>query len=65
MQTFNTPHGKKVFNDLAKFCGAMQTSHVPGDATETAYREGMRRVFLRINSFVNKDFEEITNQKKG
>jgi len=59
-EVFNSPSGQKVFEDLAKFCGAVSTSHCPGDALETAYREGMRRVFLRINSFTNKDFSELT-----
>jgi len=60
---FNTPEGKTVFKDLVKFCGANRPSHIPGDPMETAYREGMRRVFLRVNSFVNKDFEEILNDE--
>lgn len=61
MNIFSTPEGEAVFQDLVKFCGANQTSFVPGDVNSTAYKEGMRRVFLRVNSFVNKDFNETLN----
>lgn len=66
--TFNTPQGKEVLRDLAKFCGQNNPTYVPGDSHASAYKEGMRRVFLRIQQFVNlseKDLHTILNQPQG
>lgn len=57
--TFNTPSGEKVLADLASFCGQFEPTYRQGDPYDTAYREGMRRVYLRINSFLNKDEQEL------
>jgi len=53
--------GKKVLKDLKLFCGFKKTSVTLDNpnAHRTMYLEGMRRVFLRINSFM-----EITNAGK-
>lgn len=66
--TFSTPQGKEVLKDLAKFCGQNSPTHVPGDPYTSAYKEGMRRVFLRIQQFVNlneADLQKILNQPQG
>lgn len=68
-EVFNTPTGEKVLADLALFCGQYSPTYRQGDSHETAYREGMRRVFLRIQSFLQRDEEELTkiiqNFRKG
>lgn len=56
---FNTPEGEKVLADLAIFCGQFSPTYREGDSHDTAYREGMRRVYLRIHSFLNRDEAEI------
>ena len=58
--TFNTTSGEKVLADLAIFCGQYTPTYREGDPYDTAYREGMRRVFLRIHSYLNKDEAEIS-----
>ena len=45
---FDSPEGRAVLADLADYCNATQSSFVPGDPCETAYREGARRVYLHI-----------------
>ena len=57
--TFNTPIGEKVLADLAIFCGQLTPTYQQGDSHDTAYREGMRRVYLRIHSYLNRDPVEI------
>ena len=54
---FNTDDGKRVLQDLGKFCGYNNTSvceHAP-DALQTMFTEGKRRVFLRIMSQIRKE----------
>lgn len=46
--TFNTDSGKLVLRDLYLFCRGMQTSHVQGSESETAFNEGKRAVLIRI-----------------
>lgn len=55
---FETDKGQEVLRDLEVFCGYNRISHVPGDACTTAYNEGMRRVVLRIISFLKEDRKE-------
>ena len=56
---FKTPTGEKVLADLAMFCGQYTPTYREGDSHDTAYREGMRRVYLRIHSYLNRDEAEI------
>lgn len=56
---FNTSAGEKVLADLAIFCHQYTSTFVPGDSNATAHNEGMRRVYLRIHSYLNKDEKEI------
>jgi hypothetical protein len=45
---FASKEGRPVLLDLARFCGAFDTSYSPSDSHETAFREGMRNVWLYI-----------------
>lgn len=54
LKTFNTPHGEKVLEDLAKFCRAHETTFHT-DARVHAALEGRREVFLRIQQHLNLD----------
>jgi len=49
---FNTDDGKRVFGDLRKACGQDHTSvdEQNPNALQTAFREGKRRIYLRIQS---------------
>ena len=40
--------GRQVLEDLRLFCHYDQPVYVIGDATATAYQDGMRRVYLRF-----------------
>ncbi len=67
-EVFNTPQGQKILQDLYVFCGQNRSTHVAGDPYGSAYNEGMRRVFLRIQQFVNVDekkLQQILNQPQG
>lgn len=44
-----------ILNHLARWCHATETTHVPGDPTETAHREGKRAVFLHICALLAPD----------
>ena len=46
--TFSTMEGFETAKDILKHCHFLQTSHVPGDAYQTAFREGERNVALYI-----------------
>lgn len=52
---FGGEPGRRVLADLARFCHAADQLHCPGDAYETAFRDGKRRVFLRIAAILNMD----------
>lgn len=56
---FNSPEGRRVLSDLAAFCGAGRPVAVPGDATQTYYNDGMRRVYLRIKAILDMTDEEM------
>ena len=65
---FNTPEGKDLLKDLCMFCNYNRPTYVSGDPYASAYNEGMRRVFLRIQQFVNldeNDLQKIINQSQG
>ena len=58
---FNTPKGKIVLADLVSFCSVNQPTFSPDNQYVSAFREGRREVFLRINEYLHKDHSEIIN----
>mgnify|MGYP003111251109 CR=1 FL=1 len=58
---FDTKDGEIVLNHLCKIGFVFDTTHVPGDAYETAHREGMRRVVISILKFLEKKPEHFKN----
>ena len=58
-ETFNTVNGKDVLKDLLEFCHYRKPTYVSGDPCGSAYNEGMRRVALRIVSFLNMSEADI------
>lgn len=51
-----TDDGKTVLEDLEKFCGFYRPSisEQSPNALQTAFNEGKRRVYLRINGFLRR-----------
>lgn len=56
--TFRTEAGKRVLQDLAKFCRANETTF-RADPREHAVLEGRREVFLRIANHMNLSTEQL------
>lgn len=56
---FESYQGKMVLADLIKFSNAHDQSYTPGDPTQTAFNEGMRRVVTRIEKFTGMTPKEI------
>lgn len=53
---FKTDDGKAVRKDLESFCGFLKTStNVEFNPYYVMFAEGKRRVYLRINSMINKE----------
>lgn len=50
---FGSPDGARVLDDLARACFATTPTYVRGDAMESARREGMRAVWLRVAGVVH------------
>lgn len=48
-----SPDGEIVLADLRRFCRAVDTSFVPGDPYATAFNEGRREVWTRIQHHIN------------
>lgn len=48
-----TADGQRVFADLMRFGHLFEDCFAPGDPLSCAYREGQRRVALRILSFTS------------
>lgn len=57
---FDSPDGKIVLDDLRNFCGQNKTSvnSELNNPYQVFFAEGKRRVFLRIDSFINRKEEE-------
>ena len=55
---FSSPQGERVLSDLRIFCGATKSSF-DSDPYQTAYNEGLRRVWLRIESYLAMTDERI------
>jgi|GEM_PF-1465237 len=58
---FDTPDGKIVLKDLAKFCRIADPTHVPGDPTTSALNEGARCVFLHVSAMCRLSHERWTD----
>ena len=58
-EVFGSPQGERVLKDLHTFCGADKQSH-SSDSHQTAFNEGLRRVWLRINGYLSMTDEQIT-----
>jgi hypothetical protein len=52
--------GREVLDDLAAFCCADKGSYVQGDTHATAFNEGKRAVFLRIQRYLKN--REVTDE---
>ena len=60
--TFQTPSGRVVLTDLARYCNVGNSTHVPNDAQAMAINEGQRQVFLHVAEVLGlkaTDFPEI------
>ena len=57
--TFDGPAAEPVLADLATFCRARETTHVPGDPHASALLEGRREVWLRIAELTQLSNEEL------
>ena len=68
---FGSPAGKRVLEDLKKFCYYHRTTYVPGDPHATSKNEGSREVVLKIMRITEMalvaDFNEgaINNMLEG
>ena len=51
---FGSDEGKRILDDLAKRCHEFVTTHDKQSATESAFLEGQRSVFIFLNNMVNK-----------
>ena len=58
-RVFDTIEGRAVLADLALWCCATQTTHVPGDPYASAQLEGRRQVYLRLRQGVEMTDAEI------
>lgn len=45
---FTSPDGQKVLHHMLAQAGLLETSHTPGDAHDTAFREGRRSMALDV-----------------
>ena len=66
LQTFGTPHGKRVLWDILSNCHVFHSSYIPGKPIEnTLFREGERNVGLRIMAMnqieTTEDFQELAD----
>lgn len=58
--TFNSPNGKRVLEDLARFCRANETTFHT-DPRAHALLEGRREVFLRLAHHLKLSFDDLWN----
>lgn len=56
--TFSSESGKRVFADILRMGRYNQPTFVPNDPYTSAFNEGMRRMALRVVSFVEADLEK-------
>lgn len=57
--TFESTEGIRVLGDLARFCWANKPTYAPGDALTSAFREGQRSVWLRLQRMLNLTDEDM------
>ncbi len=57
--TFKAPAAAVVLADLATFCRARETTHVPDDPHGSALLEGRREVWLRIQELTQLSNQEL------
>jgi hypothetical protein len=62
-KVMNTPEGEKVLTDLLKFSTIFDVDYSQKDLYNAAYNEGLRRVGLRILSFINIEVEASRKTK--
>jgi len=55
--TFNAEAGRRVYADLRRFC-KMDEPTFAGDPQLSAFNEGMRRVGLRIQAFLELNLDD-------
>lgn len=63
---FDTPQGRDVLLDLAKYCNVSTTSFVAGDPHQTALNEGRRDTFNHIAEMLGltpADFPDIVKEQ--
>ncbi len=61
---FSSEAGRRVLADLMATFHMGRSSHVPGDSTETAFREGERHVVLHVlDMLANRGDAEWINEK--
>lgn len=58
-QTFGGEHGKRVLLDMMRRHFVLQSTKVPGDAGESAFREGRRSVVLDIMNVLRMDEQQV------
>lgn len=59
---FGTDAGQRVLNDLLAFSGFAKDALVPNDPQATGYQLGMRRVALRVLSFLHLDEADLARR---
>ena len=65
-EVFETPQGREVLLDLAKYCNVATTSFVAGDPHQTALNEGRRDTFNHIAEMLGltpADFPDIVKEQ--
>ena len=71
VDVFDTPPGRLILTDLARYCNAQTSSFVPNDPYQTAFNEGGRDAFNHILQLagltwadVNKLNDEVSNDQR-
>lgn len=54
-----TPLGAELLKDLQKVCFADQSTYCPMDTHGSAYKEGVRSVYLMISRFMNMSDDQL------
>ena len=59
LRVFDNPDGRLVLEHLMKVGFVFNPTYVAGDPTETAHREGMRRIVMSILRMVKIDDKKL------
>jgi hypothetical protein len=59
VQTFETPHGKRVYDLLAAFCLKKGCTFVEGSPDKSAFNQGARAVMLEIDFWLEYDLTTL------